>query len=287
MTRLQDQAMIAVLHQRAWSAKVTDREIASELEDEKEAEAGSLRVIKELTPAQYIAPIRKIMRLGKDEHNRITVAGFMRGQSLLSTANFDQYALGQSAIRDEFYKAVDRFVDFYPNILTAAPARLKKAYRSSDFPTVDQIRGYFEYHNDFLPIPVTDDWRLEGINTETAELMREQAEAQVKATYEAATKEVFERAKAVLENIANQCRNYGSEKGASPLRDATVKNLKDMAELVCSMNIAQDPLLDEVGREMVREFSTVLPADLRKSDQMRQDIASVADRILARIATRE
>ena len=282
MTRLQDQAMIAELHQRAWSARATDKNLAEEIEDAKEAESGSMRVIKELAPRQYISPIRSIMRLGKAEHDRVTVAGFMRGQSLLATANFQRYALFQSTIKDEFYKAVDRFVEIYPRILSTAEVRLGMAYREADFPTHGQIRDYFEYENKFRPIPSTSDWRLDGIANEQADDMREQIENEVKTVYNEATKEVFRRARTTLENIAKQAKNYGTEKNSSPLRNITIDNLKEMAELVCTMNIANDPLLAEVGRDMVKEFSTVEAADLRKDDDLRQNVASAAERILAR-----
>lgn len=286
MARLQDQAMIVSLHQRAWSAKATDRRIAGEVEDANDAESGTMRVIKELTPKQYISPIRSIMRIGKAEHDRITVGGFIRGQSLLSTANFDRYAITQSTIRDEFYQAVDRFMVVYPEVLALAPKRLSKAYRASDFPTIGQIRDYFEYDNKFLPIPAVHDWRLEGINTDEADVLRQQAEEQVRIMYHDATKEVFERAKVILENIANQAKEFGTGPNGSPLRDATIENLKEMAELVCTMNVANDPLLDEVGRDMVKEFADIIPAELRRSDELRHNVATAASRILSKIAKR-
>lgn len=284
MTRLQDQAMIAVLHQRAWSAKATDRQIAHEVEDANDAAADTISVIKSLVPKEYTAPIRAIMRIGKAEHDRLTVAGFMRGQSLLATANFDRYAITQSTIKDEFYVAVKRFTDIYPQVLAEAPRRLNRAYKEGDFPSLSQITEYFEYSNKFLPVPTVSDWRLEGINQEEAEELKGQADEQIKVMYAEATREIFERAKGILENIAKQARDFGPN--GSPLRDATIENLKEMAELVCTMNVANDPLLDEVGRDMVREFAEVIPAQLRQEEKLRNNVASAATRILAKIARR-
>lgn len=284
MTDLSHRAMLAILHQRAWKATATDREVASHAEAAYEAESGTMRVIKELTPKSYIQPIQQIMGLGRHEHYRMTVPGFSRGQHLLATAMFDRYAMIQSEIKEQFYRAVDNFLTIYPEILEEAPVRLANAFREEDFPTEAQIKSYFEYRVRFAPIPSTNDWRLEGVTDRDTAKLRGEIEDEVRAMFNAATKEVYERAHGVLVSIANQAKTYVPGPGAAQLRDATIANLKEVSELVVKMNITKDPLLDQIGNEMLTEFAHLQGAELRKSAELRDSVASAATRMLAKMA---
>lgn len=284
MTDVTHRAMLASLTQRAWKATATDREVAMQAEQNADAETGTMRVIKELTPKQYIKPIHTIMTIGYTEHRSMTVPGFIRGQYLLATAVFDRYCQVHALVRDQFNEAVENFCNFYPNILDAAPKRLGKAFRENDFPTKHQIKGFFEYSIQFAPIPQISDWRLEGLSDQDTEKLRQEVEQNVKAMYATATQEVFDRARVILEKIVSQSQAYtGKFGGSAVLRDATIENLKEISELVCSMNISDDPLLAKIGQDMVNEFSNVKGAEIRKNAKVREDVMAAAQRILAKM----
>ena len=59
---------------------------------------------------------------------------------------------------------------------------------------------------------------------------------------------------------------------------------QEIAGLVCDMNITGDPLLDKIGREMVRDFADLQGTELRKSAELRTDIANKAQKILAKLS---
>lgn len=281
---LNNRAMLAVLHLRAWKATATDREIASQAEAQAGSETGTMQVIKELSPRHLIHPIKSIMRLGRDEHYRMTVPGMMIGQHLLSSAMFEDYVLTQGAIRDQFLEAVKRYIEVYPSIRERAPDRLGTAYRENDFPSVQQIEGYFGYEFSFYPIPVvSNDWRLEGLADSDVSKLRNQVEDNVRKMFNEATRDVFDRCRAILEKMVMQAKNYSTDAPGAMLRDATIEHLKDVASLVSKMNVTGDPLLEQVGREMVKEFSQIEAAELRKSADARSEIASKAQAILARM----
>lgn len=284
MSHLSDKAMLVSLSQRAWKATAMDKEIASQTETQYEAEAGTMRVIKELTPREYMLPIQQIMNLGRQEHYRITLPGFTRGQHLLATAMFDRYVMIQQEIKEQFYRSVSEFCDIYPDILSEAPNRLRGAYKEADFPTTEQIKGYFEYSHRFAPVPMTNDWRLQGVSGLEMSRLRTEVEEEVHDMFRNATKEIYDRARTVLANIAQQARTYkGGFPGSAQLRDATIANLKDVSDLVLRMNITNDPTLNEIGKEMVEEFSTFEAAELRKSAELRDNIADIAERILKKM----
>lgn len=280
---LQDRAVLVSLTRRLWTAHAIDREISQKAEAQADAETGTMRVIKELAPKEYIARVRRIADFGYTEHTRMSVPGFVRGQNILSSQLFDRYAEIQGSIREAFEQEVRKFIDIYPDIIKKAPDRLGSAYKEADFPTQAQMASYFEYRVRFFPVPAIGDWRLDGLTEEANEKIRDELRDEVREKFTMATMEVYDRARGVLEKILEQAKNYQGGPGASLLRDAMIENLKEVSSLIPAMNIIGDPKLDAIGREMIDHFCNIEASELRKNEQMRKDIAKIAENILKKI----
>jgi hypothetical protein len=281
--KLETRGILVTLTQRAWKATATDRELAEATEQAAHAETGTMRVIKELTPKDVIQPIKYIMSVGRSEHYNMTVPGLMRGQQLLASAMFYDYLTVQKEIESIFLARVNHFLEIYPAIIEAAPARIGSGYKVEDFPSVNQIRSYFEYKYTFIPVPTIDDWRLEGLASVDQGNLKIEIEDQVKVMYNRATREMFDRAKEILTRVAKQAREYTGGPGSAQLRDATIENLKEMANLVVKMNVTDDPELSRIGYEMIEAFADEEGQKLRQDQTARERIAAAAERIAARI----
>lgn len=281
-TPVSHRAVLVALNQRAWKGAATDREVAAQAEINAGAEMGTMTVIKQLAPKHLIAPINTIKRLGREEHYKMTVPGLFRGQALLATRMFETYMLTQGEIKEQFYHAVDAFDRVYPSIISKAKVKLGSAFRDRDFPT--NIKGYFGYDIQSAPVPEVNDWRLDGVAPKDVANLRSEVEDSVKKMYADATQTMFERARDMLESIARQAKNYSTDAPGAMLRDATIEQMREIAGLVCDMNITGDPLLDKIGREMVRDFADLQGTELRKSAELRSDIANKAQKILAKLS---
>jgi hypothetical protein len=279
-TPVSHRAMLVSLNQRAWKGSATDREVAAQAELSAGAEMGTMTVIKQLTPKYLIQPINTIKTLGRQEHYKLTVPGLFRGQALLPTKLFETYMLGQGEIKEQFFAAVDKFVAVYPEVREKARHQLGTSFKERDFPSSTAIKGFFDYQIQAAPVPEVSDWRLDGVTEQDISELRGEVEDSVKSMYAEATKTMFNRAKEMLESIARQAKNYSTDAPGAMLRDATIEQMKDIASLVCDMNITNDPLLDRIGKEMLRDFADIQGTELRKSADLRKDIASKAQKIL-------
>lgn len=280
-------AVLVSLNQRAWKATATDRDIASQAEEANEAETGVISVIKKLTPNHYISPIKSIMAIGRTEHYRMTSPGLTRGLHLLAAPMMQRYTMIQSEVQDQFVLAVNRFVSIYPSILEMAPDRLGKAFKEEDFPTAAQIKTFFEYKIKLVPVPDLNDWRLDGLTNEDTDQIRSDIENDVRSMFNTATRELYDKARSVLEKVANQAKEYKGGPGSSTLRDATIDSLKEMAELIPLMNVTNDPVLFDIGKEMTDNFTNIVGSDLRKNEEMRHDLGATIGRILDRFPKRD
>lgn len=281
MTDISSRAMLVDLTQRAWTGTTTDRAIAAETEKANEAQEGTLKVIKDLTPRSYLSPILHTMQVGRQEHYRLTVPGIVKGQHLLANAMFERYTETQSEIRDVFEERVRDFIGIYPEIIEDAPSRLAKAFKKEDFPTVEQITGFFEYSITFMPVPVVRDWRIAGLGDSEKDAIRSGAESKIRMMYDNATRTLFERAHTVLFQFAKQVESYG--KPGHGIHAATLENLKEMAGLIVQMNVTGNPELTRLGYEIIEAVAGCNVETLRKDDDARKSVSATTARILERI----
>jgi hypothetical protein len=283
MTNLQSKAMLVSLNLRSWRGTVKDNGIARDTERSYEAEEDTLTTIKKLTPRHLMQPIDSIINAARQEHYRFTVPGLIKGQQLLASRAFEDYCYIHKHLKDDFFKFVDQFTAYYPKLLADAPRRLGKAYKEEDFPPSSRIRGYFDYRIQFAPVPEINDWRLDGVDEGEVSKMRNEVEDEVRIMYRRAIREVYERAREILANVANQAKEYKGGPGDSRLRDATIRNLKDISALVLKMNVTGDKDLDQLGYEMVECFADAEASNLRSNEKARTAIAEAAERLLKRI----
>jgi hypothetical protein len=276
--------VLVELNQRAWRGHIADREVAAQAEIHAGAEMGTMTVIKQLAPKHLIDPINKIRRLGRDEHRRMTVPGLFQHQYLLPTRMFETYMMTQEEIKEKFFEAVDAFDRVYPQLLDRAKIKLGTSFKDRDFPQIGSIKSYFDYKVQVGPVPEVNDWRLDGVSSKATDDIRNEVEDSVRQMYNEATRTMFDRTRAMLENFASQAKNYNPKSPAATLRDATIDQMKEFAEVVCDMNITGDPLLERVGKEMLRDFADLQAVELRRSEELRSDIATKAQKILSKLA---
>lgn len=281
---LANKSMFVSLHQRVWTAHKVDRNLAEMVEEETKAEQNTFRVLKQLVPNAYLIPINRIAILGRNEHQRLTLPGLVKGQQLLATKAYEEYSLIQGDLKEEFWRAVDQFSEVYPKIIEKAPGRLGDAFKASDYPDPKNIREYFDYKIRFSPVPSGENWFMDDLDGEAIEELRNEVENQKNELFRAATQDLMERTKEILEKLAKQATEYQKGQRGAMLRDVTINAVKDMAHLVSTMNITEDPKLTVIGKEMVQEFADLDAKELRENDEARSKIADITKRILGRMA---
>lgn len=281
---LSSRSMFVSLNLRMWTANAADRSIAMRVEKDTEAQNNTMRVVKQLVPSEYTLPIKRLAIYGREQHERLTLPGLVKGQQLLATKLFDEYAYAQQEIKEAFETEVKRFVEEYPTIMMGAPIRLGKAFREHDFPTQQEISSYFSYNIRFTPVPDAGNWLLDDVDHEDLDKLRNQVENEKNNMFRDAMKDLMERSRSVLQNLKMQADTYtDGQANGGILREPTIDAVKDMARLISSMNITGDPMLDAIGREMQTEFATMEAKELRHNATTRNRIAEVAARILKKM----
>lgn len=281
---LASRSMLVSLSQRMWFAHTADRKLGQQAEAANEASVRTMRVVKQLVPSEYMLPIKRIAIYGREQHDRLTLPGLQKGQQLLATKLFDEYAITQAEIRDQFFAQVKSFADVYPNIVEAAPKRLGKAFRPEDFPDPDKIMSYFDYKIRLSPVPETGNWLLDDVDMEELEKLRNEVTNEQNEMVREATKELVDRTMKVLESLHSQAKAYTEGFGSGGLlKDATINAAKDLAQLLPSLNIGGDPIIDAAAKEMLKNFDPLVPDEVRHNGDIRNKIAKTAARIMKKL----
>jgi len=70
----------------------------------------------------------------------------------------------------------------------------------------------------------------------------------------------------------------------SPIfRDSIIENIRELVSLLPSLNITNDPALEQARRDLESDLAGVDPEILRESKETRKEIAEKADQILNNI----
>lgn len=287
MSTLSDRAMLAELSVTQWSARKLDRRITDQVNSEHNAAADACRVNKLLVPKESLAEVQAAISAARDEHAKRTLAWRDNGPRILSAAGYLAYADAMRRHRHEIERKADEFAAAYPGLVASAPARMNGLYDPADYPAASEIRGRFRFSVVISPVPAADDFRV-TVGAEAEAAIRADIESRAAEALAASKREIGERITELAGRMVERLRATRTTKdggiGAGIFRDSLVENVRELAELIPSLNIDGDPALAEIGRRMAAELAAHAPAELRESAELRASVADAASAILDELA---
>jgi hypothetical protein len=145
-------------------------------------------------------------------------------------------------------------------------------FEPADYPAKDNIKNQFHFAVEILPLP-----KPEHFNVEMKELYGAALVALTEKKISEAVTDTWER---LMKPVFAM-----SEKLSSPdtiFRDTLVENVKEMVNLVPSLNLTNDPKLAEAAAVIEKQLASLDPNDLRENKVTRQAVAEKAAAIAAR-----
>lgn len=279
MIDLSSKAMTVALHISRWDGAKTDRLLSRATARSQDAELDSVRVIKNLIPDHYRQPLRRCAALTSNEHRNLTMPGFVDGQRLLTTLMYDRYTTIISGMTDTYRMMARDFAEAYPSILKAAPQRMGKSFKISDYPHPESITDLFSMRMQFMPIPSVRDWRMDHVDQDMVDGLKKQAVSDIETVYQNAHRDILERLKDILTRVAEQAKSY-SPVGGSQLRDALFADLKEIGTVIPMMNLTNDPKVEQICEQIRENLATLDPKEVRSNDKLRQKIATLSTKLI-------
>ena len=276
-------ALLVELSISQWTARKLDRSTTDELVKGKNAQdKGAARVNKNLFAGrseleginQYVTETRSIVYDN-------TLPWSDSGIRLLSSAKFMEFNGLLQEREDKFFGLVDEFVSVYPSLITAQAMALGDMFNRTDYPAGDDIAHRFRFNVNYMPVPSSGDFRVDVGNEAQKELQTKLSKlADERVEY--AMKDIKNRLLEHLKRMSDRLSvDYiGGEAKPRKFHDSLLDNAHDLCELSGSLNIINDPQLEEARKALKRVIGNIDIKDLRKDVDTRTEVKTQVDDIL-------
>lgn len=277
---LNENAMLVSLSIRQPKQQRVDKRVTEKLCMSYGSAADAARVVKVLfDPASY-KPIKQKINSIRAFHYDHTLPWLDSGQRILSSAGFMAYAEAMRKERAELTTLINDFVADYEEQLEQAKQRLNGMFKQEDYPASDEIRERFGFDVSYYPVPAAGDFRVQGIDEEMKQAIQEELDKAQQVAVKQAMRDVYDR---LYKSVKHMTAKLSDPKAI--FRDTLVDNLADLVELLPSLNIENDPKIDELRGDIVKaQLNAIDPEDLRKDKDFRKEVASDAKAIVDKMA---
>ena len=246
------------------------------------------RAQKETLPLEKI---KKIMSIPANFRNqslyKLAIPYRVKGEYLLPVVSYDKLMDAERMAKSEWEPLVDDLVDNeYENLIEESKKRLNGLFDISDYLTKAQLKKRFSWKIVFSPVPSSGHLIADITNELTAELTADMDNME-NIAIQNGMKNVWHRvfdAVSALSKKMKETRKDKNDNDVSPIfRDSIIENIKDLVELLPSLNITDDPALEQARKDLENDLIGIDPDQLRENETDRKDLAKKADKILDNI----
>ena len=279
MKSLRDKAMLVKFSDSVWSGQKRDvvvRKKVSEVYETKKEKVGYYN--KFLVPHDMLKERVQRGLEARQFHNSNTLPWLDDGVRVLPSANFQNYIAGMRKREQEARVAEEKIFQNWEEIKRTGMLLLGKIANPTDYPTLEQLKGKFDFRLTILPIPETADWRVDVPKDELAGLQRdaEKALSEVQANF---VKELWER----LGEVVEKCHERLSKDDAT-FKNSLFENIKKLIAILPKLNVTNDPKVAEMQKEIEAKLAKQTPDEVRADPGLRKKVAKDAEAIMKKMA---
>lgn len=300
--KLSERAMLVNLHISTWTARKMDRkatkavadmfnvrkptDVLEEFRDRSIAAdklRGSTRKVgsyhKQLVFSATLERLIQHVTAVRTEHYRRTLPWLDNGARIVTVDGYMGYIEYMRTANATYEDLLSQFLAEYAAERVRAQEVLGDLWRAQDYPA--NVRDRFGFEVSFSPIPEgASDFRVKLPDSEIAALIsaaQDRATAAMGNAMRDAWQRVHERVSRVAERLSDEEATF---------RDSLIDNVRDLAELLPTLNVAQDPALDEMADTLRAKLGRHTPDALRDNQKTRREAANSARSILAALDAR-
>lgn len=264
---LRERALLVRFSIGRWYGSGADEQVLSELREAKGATGEIGSFTKRLMKRAHLSAINGVTSESRRYHKMMTLPWGDSGARILSVEAYREYKEQMSKYEVSFFAAVDAFIEKYPALVAAEQENLNDLWKESDYPSPEEMRQSFRFGLSIDILPNVQDMRVH-LSSAHAEEIRVEIEKKVHASLVGAVGDIYERLREEVESA--------KEKLDSPdgrLQSKMFSALQGVVELLPKLNIAGDPRLTMLGRELQKEL-VALPVDTLRDDPVARKSAS-------------
>jgi hypothetical protein len=271
-------AMVLNLQIGIWQGYRLDKDASRKVVQDAGAEGDAARVNKHLVPKESLKKIVSTSNAVRAHFYEKTLPWKDNGDRLLTRLMFADFIEQHERLVGEFKDAVDEFItDGYPQARAKAEFRMGELFNLNDYPAAESLRRRFYINLDIDAVTEAGDFRVQ-MDQDQLDSVKQSMEQALRDRIGRAMRDVWERLSEVVGHFATK---MGSD---DIFRDATVRNIEELVELLPGLNVLDDPDLKAIGEEVKAKLAGHDPKDLRKNKTIRSQAAQDAKEIMERMS---
>jgi len=279
---LAERAMLVNLSVSVWTARKHDAKVSAAVAAQHGATAKVGRYNKMLVARERLSDLTKLASRVRTVHYELTLPWADEGARILPSALYLQYTSAIGQLRDQFDATADQFALDYPEYQAEQIRFSGTLCEAGEYPSADEIRRKFAVSVKVLPVPTAADFRVQLGDIDRS-VIKAQITAQMEETMSIALRDCFRRAYKSVEHMATRLDLFGQD-DKSPFRDSLVVNVREMCDLLGSLNVMQDRHLSRMVDEIRDRLTVHTAGDLRIDQTAREKTAAAARDIMSRMS---
>jgi hypothetical protein len=184
---------------------------------------------------------------------------------------------------DKFYGLVKEFVSVYPSLITAQAMALGDMFNRTDYPASNDIEHRFKFNTNYMPVPASGDFRVDVGNDAQIELknkLSKLADERIESAINGFKQRLVEHLKRMSDRLDIDV--IAGEMKPRKFHDSLLETAHELCDLATSLNIINDPQIEDARKLLKKAINGVDVKDLRKDMPTRQDIKKEVDGILSK-----
>lgn len=267
-------AMLVSLNISMWTGSVCDKVVRNEVTLSKCASEDTGNWTTKLIPKAATRGVSIARWQLSMAHKQITLPWNEGGVRILPAAMFDKYNESLSIAEKNFSDAVDQFLLDYPSYVDSAPERLGELLSTVRMPSVDEVREKFGVERLVLPMPSSNDFRVD-LGDANNNRVKRNMDKSIEEMTKKAVGSLWEQMNTTVAKIAKTLGDKDAK-----FKDSLIGNLTDLCNMIPALNITDDPKLEQMRKECLEKLAQLKPASLRKQPRTRKNAAQAAADIL-------
>jgi len=281
---LSEKALLVRISVKNPSFAVTDKGVSLEVADQKNANQRAVKVIKTLIDTTH--PAYRAVKTARGALYNVfaaeTAPWSEDGWYIIKAKGYDRFTEVMREKTDAFDIAVADFLKVYPELVDQAPDRLGDLFDADIFPSVEACKELFYSDIEVRPVPEAGDFRV-AMSAEDKQKIVTQIQRKNDERVTQVTSACFDRAYSAVSNMVKRLESFDPDKKGAKLYDSLVGNVRDIADLLPSLNVGDDPRLEQLAKDIGLRVTETDASTLKKDEGKRQEVADNARQIMNQI----
>lgn len=286
MTDLSERAMLATLSISTYGGMMHDKEVTEEVNASFKAEKQAGRYNKRLVHTKFFVDVAGAASVARRTHKLLTLPWEDDGTRILTTAGYLNYTAKMKECRLKFETASAEFAKGLPEYIEEAKTRLGEMFNVADYPSEAELTDKFDFDVEIKQVPQSKDFRAHLSDDQVKTIIKDMDKRSNKRV-ETAMNDVFERVADLVRKMSEKLRDYTpaseGQKVKGKLHDSLVYNIHEIAEALPSLNITNDPRIEKLQEDLMKDLVEYGPQTLRGDAKIRAQTISKADKILKKV----